>query len=41
MTDFGKNIKEERLALRLTQQQLADILMITQTTYSRYELGIK
>ena len=41
MNDFAKNLKEERLALSLTQQQMADILKIAQTSYSRYELGIR
>ena len=35
----GKNLKKIRKELKLTQQELADICSISQTTYSNYELG--
>ena len=36
---IGKNLKEIRNRLKLTQQQIADECMITQGTYSGYESG--
>lgn len=35
----GKNLKKIRKELKLTQQELADVCSISQTTYSNYELG--
>ena len=35
----GKNLKILRTNLKLTQQQLSDECMISQTTYSNYETG--
>ena len=37
---IGNNLKRIRTKLNLTQQQLADECMISQTTYSNYELGL-
>lgn len=37
---IGKNLKEIRTKLNLTQRQIADECMISQTTYSNYELGL-
>ncbi len=36
---IGLNLKELRMKLGLTQQQIADECMITQATYSGYETG--
>ena len=36
---IGSNLKELRMKLGLTQQQMADECMITQATYSGYETG--
>lgn len=38
-TEIGKNLKQIRKKLNLTQQQIAKECMISQTTYSNYELG--
>lgn len=35
----GEKLKKIRKGLNLTQQQIADECMISQTTYSNYELG--
>lgn len=35
-----KHIKDLREDADLTQQQVADILNVSQTTYSRYESGV-
>lgn len=35
----GEKLKKIRKDLKLTQQQIADECMISQTTYSNYELG--
>ena len=37
---IGNNLKKLRLKLNLTQQEIADECMISQTTYSNYELGL-
>lgn len=37
---IGKNLKAIRENLKLTQQEIADECMISQTTYSNYELGL-
>lgn len=36
----GSNLKKIRTKLNLTQQEIADECMISQTTYSNYELGL-
>lgn len=36
---IGENLKAIRIKLNLTQQQIADECMISQTTYSNYETG--
>ena len=36
---IGKNLKQIRIKLKLTQQQIANECMITQATYSGYENG--
>lgn len=36
---IGNNLKLLRIKLNLTQQQIADECMISQTTYSNYETG--
>ena len=36
---IGNNLKAIRNSLNLTQQQIADECMISQTTYSNYETG--
>ena len=35
--NFGKNLREARKAAKMTQQQMADILCIDRTTYTKYE----
>lgn len=37
---IGNNLKRIRTELKLSQQQIADECMISQTTYSNYELGL-
>ena len=37
---IGKKLKRIRTNLQLTQQQIADECMISQTTYSNYEKGL-
>ena len=37
---IGNNLKSLRTKLNLTQQEIADECMISQTTYSNYELGL-
>ena len=37
---IGKNLKELRTKLGLTQQQIADICSISRATYCHYELGM-
>lgn len=37
--NIGKNLKILRTNLKMTQQQLSDECMISQTTYSNYETG--
>ena len=37
---IGNNLKTIRTKLGITQQQIADECMISQTTYSNYELGL-
>lgn len=37
--NIGKNLKILRTNLQMTQQQLSDECMISQTTYSNYETG--
>lgn len=37
---IGVNLKKLRTKLNLTQQEVADECMISQTTYSNYELGL-
>lgn len=37
---IGKKLKQIRTNLQLTQQQIADECMISQTTYSNYEKGL-
>lgn len=37
---IGNNLKKLRVKLNLTQQEIADECMISQTTYSNYELGL-
>lgn len=37
---IGKKLKQVRTRLQLTQQQIADECMISQTTYSNYEQGL-
>lgn len=37
---IGNNLKKLRTKLKLTQQEIADECMISQTTYSNYELGL-
>jgi transcriptional regulator with XRE-family HTH domain len=39
MNTVGSRIKELRLSEKLTQQQVADILNIDRSNYSKYELG--
>ena len=41
MNKFKENLKRERIAQGMTQRQLADMLMITQASYSRYEIGLR
>ena len=36
---IGKNLKRIRKQLHMTQQEIADECMISQTTYSGYEIG--
>ena len=36
----GNNIKEARKAAGYTQQQVADIMLMTQQQYSRFENGV-
>lgn len=36
---IGKNLKKIRKQLHMTQQEIADECMISQTTYSGYEIG--
>ncbi len=40
MSDFGKNIKERRALLKLTQQDLSEMSGITQRTIYKIENGI-
>ncbi|MBQ9859142.1 MAG: helix-turn-helix transcriptional regulator [Clostridia bacterium] len=35
--NFGANLREARKAAKMTQQQMADILCIDRTTYTKYE----
>ena len=37
---IGSNLKKIRIKLNLSQQQIADECMISQTTYSNYETGL-
>ena len=37
---IGKKLKQNRTSLQLTQQQIANECMISQTTYSNYEKGL-
>lgn len=37
---IGSKLKEIRIKLNMTQKQIADECMISQTTYSNYELGL-
>ena len=37
---MAQRLKEYRIACGLTQQQIADILNINRTTYTKYETGI-
>lgn len=39
-TNIGNNLKQLRTMLNLSQQQLANECMISQTTYSNYETGL-
>ena len=39
MTDFARNLKQARLAAKLTQEQLADKLHVTRQIVSSWELG--
>lgn len=40
MLNFHKNLKELRKEHKLTQQQVADKLQMSQQNYQRYEKGI-
>lgn len=37
---IGKNLKEARRAAGFTQQQVAEIMLMTQQQYSRFENGV-
>ena len=37
---IGNNLKSIRISLKISQQQFADECVISQTTYSNYELGL-
>ena len=37
---IGNNLKSIRISLNISQQQFADECVISQTTYSNYELGL-
>ncbi|MDE7401101.1 MAG: helix-turn-helix domain-containing protein [Clostridia bacterium] len=37
---IGNNLKEARKAAGYTQQQVADIMLMTQQQYSRFENGV-
>ncbi|MCQ9615487.1 helix-turn-helix domain-containing protein [Paenalcaligenes niemegkensis] len=39
MNTFGKNLRQARLALGLSQQQLADMTQLSQAAISSYERG--
>lgn len=39
MTDIGKRIKDARLAAKLTQEQLGEMIGVTGVTIMRYETG--
>lgn len=39
-TSFGKNITDYRKLCGLTQQQVADMLNLNRTTYTKYETGV-
>ena len=39
MTDFARNLKQARLAAKLTQEQLAQQLSVTRQSVSSWELG--
>lgn len=39
MKKVGERLKEERARLALTQREISNLAGITQTTYSKYELG--
>ena len=41
MTDFPQTLKELRLERRLTQSELADLLIVNQRTISSWETGIR
>ncbi len=41
MINIGNKLKELRKSEYLTQQQVADKLMIGQVNYSRYERGVR
>ena len=36
---FGKRLREDRLLVGMTQQQIADAVGVTLRTYQRYESG--
>jgi len=40
MSDIGKRIKDERIAKKMSQQELADMLGLKQHTISQYETDI-
>ena len=39
-SSFALRLKQHRELCRLTQQQVADILNINRTTYTKYETGV-
>lgn len=39
--NFGQNLKENRLALSLTQKEMADYLEISERGYRYYEMGTR
>ena len=39
MSNFSKNLKELRIEKRLSQQELAQILNVTQSTVAKWESG--
>lgn len=39
MEQLGERLKKERTKMGLTQQQIADILGVERSTYTKYECG--